>query len=133
MDKRYIELFTLIAQTTANIAEQVMEEHKKNNEEKGYQTAETMRNDFLDLHDKLGTDEVLNKADYARLLVGTIIVTNQLDARIKSEQKALQGYKIDIIPKLDQINNADASETTELAENLFKIKEDIESNEKDSE
>lgn len=133
MDKRYVELFTLIAQTTANLAEQVMEEHKKNNEEKGYQTAETMRNDFLNLHDKLGTDEVLGKADYARLLVGAIIVTNQLDARIKSEQKALQGYKIDIIPKLDQINNADASETTELAESLFEIKEDTESNEEDSE
>lgn len=133
MDKKYVELFTLIAQTTANIAEQVMEEHKKNNEEKGYQTAETMRNDFLNLHDKLGTDEVLDKADYARLLVGAIIVTNQLDARIKSEQKALQGYKIDIIPKLDQINNADASETTELAESLFEIKEDTESNEEDSE
>jgi len=133
MDKRYVELFTLIAQTTANLAEQVMEEHKKNNEEKGYQTAETMRNDFLNLHDKLGTDEALDKADYARLLVGAIIVTNQLDARIKSEQKALQGYKIDIIPKLDQINNADASETAELAENLFEIKEDIELNEEDSE
>ena len=133
MDKRYVELFTLIAQTTANLAEQVMEEHKKNNEEKGYQTAETMRNDFLNLHDKLGTDEVLDKADYARLLVGAIIVTNQLNARIKSEQKALQGYKIDIIPKLDQINNADASETVELAESLFEIKEDIESNVEDSE
>lgn len=133
MDKRYVELFTLIAQTTANLAEQVMEEHKKNNEEKGYQTAEIMRNDFLNLHDKLGTDKVLDKADYARLLVGAIIVTNQLDARIKSEQKALQGYKIDIIPKLDQINNADASETTELAESLFEIKEDTESSEKDSE
>lgn len=133
MDKRYIELFTLIAQTTANLAEQVMEQHKKNNEEKGYQTAETMRNDFLNLHDKLGTDEVLDKADYARLLVGAIIITNQLDARIKNEQKALQSYKIDIIPKLDQINNADASETTELAESLFEIKEDTESNKKDSE
>ena len=133
MDKRYAELFTLIAQTTANIAEQVMDEHKKNNEEKGYQTAETMRNDYLNLYDKLGTDEVLNKADYARLLVGTIIVVNQLDARIKSEQNALQGYKIDIIPKLDQINNADTTEITELAESLFKIKENVESNKKDSE
>ena len=133
MDKRYVELFTLIAQTTANLAEQVMEEHKKNNEEKGYQTAETMRNDFLNLHDKLGTDEVLDKADYARLLVGAIIVTNQLNARIENEQKALQGYKIDIIPKLDQINNADASETVKLAETLFEIKEDTESNEEDSE
>ena len=133
MDKRYIELFTLIAQTAANLAEQVMKEHKKNNEEKGYQTAEIMRNDFLNLHDKLGTDEVLNKADYARLLVGAIIVTNQLGARIKSEQKVLQGYKIDIIPKLDQINNADASKTTELAESLFEIKENTELNEEDSE
>lgn len=133
MDKKYIELFTLIAQSTANIAEQVMEEHKKNNEEKGYQTAETMRNDFLNLHDKLGTDEALSKADYARLLVGVFIVTNQLDARIKNEQKILQGYKINIIPKLDQINSADATETAELAERLFEIKEDIESNEKDSE
>ena len=133
MDKRYVELFTLIAQTTANLAERVMEEHKKNNEEKGYQTAEIMRNDFLNLHDKLGTDEVLNKADYARLLVGAIIVTNQLGARIKSEQKVLQGYKIDIIPKLDQINNADASKTTELAESLFEIKENTELNEEDSE
>ena len=133
MDKKYIELFTLIAQSTANIAEQVMDEHKKNDEEKGYQTAETMRNDFLNLYDKLGTDEVLNKADYARLLVGAIIVTNQLDARIKNEQKILQGYKIDIIPKLDQINNADTTEITELAESLFKIKENVESNKKDSE
>mgnify|MGYP006935970659 CR=1 FL=1 len=132
MDKRYIELFTLIAQTTANLAEQVMEEHEKNGEEKGRQTAETMRNDFLNLHDKLGTDEVLNKADYARLLVGAIIVTNQLNARIENEQKALQGYKIDIIPKLDQINNAETTDITELAESLFEIKEDVESNEKDS-
>ena len=133
MDKRYVELFALIAQTTANLAEQVMEEHKKNNEENGYQTAETMRNDFLNLHDKLRTDEVLNKADYARLLVGAIVVTNQLETRIKKEQQALQGYKIDVIPKLDQINNADASKTTELAESLFEIKEDIKSNEKSSE
>lgn len=133
MDKRYTELFVLIAQTTANLAERVMEEHKKNGEDKGYQTAETMRNDYLDLHDKLDSDEVLNKADYARLLVGAVIVTNQLEARIKNEQKALQGYKIDIIPKLDQINSAEAAETAELAEKLFRVKEDVESNEKENE
>ena len=133
MDKGYVELFTLIAQVSANLAEQVMEEHKKNNEEKGYKTAEMMRDDFLGLHDKLGTDETLNKADYARLLVGTIIFVNQLEARIKKEQDALQSYKLDIIPKLDQINNADASKTLELAESLFVIKENTESNNKDSE
>ena len=133
MDKKYMELFTLIAQATANLAERVMEEHKKNGEDKGYQTAETMRNDYLNLHNKLDSDEVLNKADYARLLVGAIIVTNQLDARIKNEQKALQGYKIDVIPKLDQINNAEATETAELAEKLFRVKEDIKLNENENE
>ena len=133
MDKGYLELFTLITQVSANLAEQVMEEHKKNNEEKGYQTAEMIRNDFLELHDKLGTNEALNKADYARLLVGAIIFTNQLETRIKKAQDALQSYKLDIIPKLDQINNADASKTLELAENLFVVKENTESNNKESE
>ena len=133
MDKGYIELFTLITQVSANLAEQAMEEHKKKNEEKGYKTAEMMRDDFLNLHDKLSTNETLNKADYARLLVGTIIFTNQLEARIKKEQDALQSYKLDIIPKLDQINNAEPSEALKLAESLFVVKENIESNNKDSE
>jgi hypothetical protein len=35
-----------------------------------------MRNDFLDLHDKIKNQEQLKKADFARLLVGTIIITN---------------------------------------------------------
>lgn len=133
MDKRYVDLFSLIAHTTANLAEYVMEEHQKNNEEKGYNTAVTMRDDYLNLRDKINGNESLSKADFARLLVGAILVTNQLDARIKNEQKALRGYKVDIIPKLDQINNAEAEQVSELAEKLFEIKEEAESNEKDSE
>lgn len=134
MDAKYIELFSLIAQTTANLAEQVMNVHKDNNEQKSYETAQTMRDDYLNLIEKIKDDNnELVKADYARLLVGAIIVTNQLDARIKNEQKALQGYKIDIIPKLDQINNADATETLDLANKLFKIEEEIESNEEKTE
>ena len=124
MDKRYRELFTLIAQTIANTAEQVMDLHKSNNEENEYKTAEVMRDDYLNLHDKLTSEEELVKADYARLLVGTIIVSTQLDAKIKNEQKALQGYKIDIIPKLDQINNEpDNDKAKQLAEEIFSIKE----------
>lgn len=125
MDKKYKELFGLITQTVSNLAERVMEEHEKNNEVEAGKTAEIMRNDFLDLHDKLDTDEVLNKADYARLLVGTIIVVNSLESRIKNEQTALTGYKVDILPKLDQINNAEESNIEALAEELFKVKEEI--------
>jgi len=125
MDKKYQELFSLVAQNVANTAEQVMELHKNNNEENEYKTAEVMRDDFLNLKDKLTSDENLEKADYARLLVGAIIVTNQLENKIKNEQNALQGYKIDIIPKLDQINNEpDANKAIELATELFTIKEE---------
>lgn len=131
MDKRYIELFTLISQSVANLAEQVMNDHQDKGEVKGQETAQIMRDDYLNLHDKLSAGEDLIKADFARLLVGAIIVTNQLDARIKNEQKALDGYKLDIIPKLDRINNTEADQVTSLAEELFKVKEEEKSDEKE--
>lgn len=129
MDSRYLELFTLIAQQIANLAEQVMNDHQDKGETKEQETAQTMRDDYLNLHDKLTTNQELDKADYARILVGTIIVANQLDARIKNEQKALDGYKLDIIPKLDQINNTEYDDVPALAAKLFTVKED--SNEKE--
>lgn len=123
MDKKYIELFTLISQSVANLAEQVMNNHQDNGEIKEQETAKMMRDDYMKLHDKLAVNEDLTKADYARLLVGAIIVTNQLDVRIKNEQKALDGYKIDIIPKLDRINNAKEDEISSLVIELFSVKE----------
>ena len=123
MDKRYVELFTLISQSVANLAEQVMNDHQNKGETKEQETAQIMRDDYMNLHDKLTAGEDLVKADFARLLVGAIIVTNQLDARIKNEQKALDSYKIDIIPKLDRINNVEADEVPSLAAELFNIKE----------
>ena len=129
MDSRYLELFTLIAQQIANLAEQVMNDHQDKGETKEQETAQTMRDDYLNLHDKLTSNQELNKADYARILVGAIIITNQLTARIQNEQKALDGYKLDIIPKLDQINNTEYDDVPALATKLFTVKE--ESNEKE--
>ena len=129
MDSRYLELFTLIAQQVANLAEQVMNGHQDKGETKEQEIAQTMRDDYLNLHDKLTTNQELNKADYARILVGAIIVANQLDTRIKNEQKALDGYKLDIIPKLDQINSTEYDDVPALATKLFTVKE--ESNEKE--
>jgi len=129
MDSRYLELFTLIAQQIANLAEQVMNDHQDKGETKEQETAQTMRDDYLNLHDKLTTNQELNKADYARILVGAIIIANQLDARIKNEQKALDGYKLDVIPKLDQINSTEYDDVPALAAKLFTVKED--SNEKE--
>jgi hypothetical protein len=131
MDKRYRELFTLISQSVSNLAEQVMNDHQDKGEDKQQETAQIMRDDYSNLHDKLVNEEELNKADFARLLVGAIIVTNQLDARIKNEQKALDGYKVDVIPKLDRINNTEEEEVASLAEELFKIQEEKKSDEKE--
>ena len=125
MDARYNELFKLMAQTVANTAEKVMDLHKEKNEEKEYETAQIMRDDYLDLLNKLSEKADLTKSDYAKLLVGAIIVVNQLENKIKGEQKALEGYKIDIIPKLDQINNeTDVEKAVQLATELFEIKEE---------
>ena len=125
MDSKYLELFTLIAQQIANLAEQVMNDHQDKGETKEQETAQTMRDDYLDLHDKLTSNQELNKADYARILVGAIIIANQLTARIQNEQKALDGYKLDIIPKLDQINNTEYDEVPTLATKLFTVKEEL--------
>ena len=124
MDSRYLELFTLIAQQIANLAEQVMNDHQDKGEIKEQETAQTMRDDYLNLHDKLTSNQELNKADYARILVGAIIITNQLTTRIQNEQKALDGYKLDIIPKLDQINNTEYDDVPALAAKLFTVKEE---------
>ena len=74
MNAKYRELFTLIARTTSNLAEEVMNLHKQNEEEKEFKTAQVMRDDYLNLHDKLTSEEALTKADFARILVGAIIV-----------------------------------------------------------
>ena len=129
MDKRYRELFTLISQSVSNLAEQIMNDHQDKGEDKQQETAQIMRDDYSNLHDKLVNEEELNKADYARILVGAIIIVNQLTARIQNEQKALDGYKLDIIPKLDQINNTEYDEVPALAAKLFTVKE--ESNEEE--
>ena len=135
MDKRYVELFSLITQSTANLAEQVMD-NNKDKESKEYKNAQIMRDDYQALHDKLTNEEILNKADFARIHVGAILIVNQLEARIKAEEKALRGYKLDVIPKLDQINNAEINEVESLAASLFEVKEEEEeedNSEEDSE
>ena len=125
MNKKYVELFSLIAQSTANLAEQVMNIHTDDEEAKERKTAQIMRDDFQALHNKLEAAEDLTKVDFARLLVGAIIIVNQLEKKIQSEEKALQSYRIDIIPKLYQINNAESEEEAlKLAAEIFEINEE---------
>ena len=127
MDKKYLQLFIELAHAVETLSEQVMEYDRKKNDEKGEQTAQSMRDDYAKLYDKLRSDNVvLTKSEYAKLLVAAYIIVNNIEDRIKGERKAIEGYKIDIIPKLSRINDetTNDADASALAEEIFKIQQD---------
>lgn len=130
MNQKYIELFREIAHNTEIMAERVMEYDKQKDDKEGLKTAETMRNDFSNLYDKIRADnfnsKTLTRAEWAKILVGSMIVTNNIEQQLENQRKALQGYKMDLIPKLNRIMEETKTdeEATKLAENLFEISED---------
>ena len=123
MDKKYIELFKELTRATAVAAEQVMDYDKAQNNENGFNTAKTIRDDFESLYNRLDEEYKMNKADAAKLLIGTMIQSNQLQDRIQSLKKAMTGYQTDLIPKLQEIidNAGTDEEVAEMANKKFII------------
>ena len=129
MHSKYIELFKEIANATAISAEQVMDYDKQKDDAKGYDAAETLHKDFIELYDKIrdkNFDGQLAREDFARLLVGTLIIMNQLNDRITALKKAMVGYQTDVMPKLQDIvdNTKTNEEAMAMAEEKFSIKEE---------
>lgn len=130
MDKVYVSLFTEMAHATEVNAERVLEYNKKIGDLKGYSAAKIMRNDFAALYDRFRSpdfdSDTLTKADYAKLLAAAVIVSQQIEKTIEAQKKALQGYKIDTIPKLDRIVNCkNDEEAMKLANEIFQTKEEV--------
>ena len=129
MDNKYLILFREIARTTEVLAERVMAYDKEKNDEKGEQTAQTMRDDFAKLHDKLSASNLdtnsISRMEWAKILVGAMVISNNLSEEIEQRKKALSGYKIDLIPKLNRIINETKTdeEAITLANELFEISE----------
>lgn len=125
----YEKLFEEIAHSNEILAERVMELNREKGDEKSEQTASIMREDYSNLYDRIRDENFeliqLERNDWAKLLIGTMIIIQNLEDKIQGEQKAVQGYRIDIIPKLQRI--IDETKTDEeaqsLVENLFKIEE----------
>ena len=113
MDKKYIDLFKNLAQATAASAETVMDYDRELKDEDGLKTATFMRNDYQALADSLEENYELNKGDAAKLLVGAMIMVNQLQDRLNALKKAMTGYQTDVIPKLKKI--VDEAENDEEA------------------
>lgn len=122
MNEKYKTLFALIAQNMENIAERAMEDDKAKNDMQAYKTAKEMRSKYARLHDLL-TSKTVNytpvKNDIIDIFIGANIITQQIEARIKQEQTAIQGYKLDLIPKLKQ-----AMENEDEIEKIFTIQEE---------
>lgn len=125
MDKKYITLFKELAQATAASAETVMDYDREKGDQKGLDTATIMRDDYQALAESLDEEYQINKSDTAKLLVGAMIITNQLQDRINSLKKAITGYQTDVIPKLQKIVDEAKSdeEVTKMVNKLFIIED----------
>lgn len=127
MNKRYVTLFQELAKVTATTAETVMEYDRVNKDEEGLKAATQMRDDFQDLADKINDDYVLTKNDVAQLTVAAMIVTNQIQDKIKALQHALTGYQAELIPQLQEI--LEKAENDKAVAKMAEEKFSIENNE----
>ena len=126
MDKKYVTLFKELARATAVSAETVMDYDKQKGDEKGLQAATTLRDDFQTLYENIkeaGDTYIPTKNDSARLLVGAMIMANQLQNKIEGLKTAMAGYQTDVIPKLKDIveNTENDDEVKEKVNQVFII------------
>ena len=117
MDKSYRSLFTEMCKTAQVLAEQVMDYDKKQGDEKGFATAEMMRNDYQKLEDVLSEGKELTYIDYTKLLAAAYIVMNNIQDRINVQKSVVENYKINIIPKLSRIMD-ETKDNEELMKSL---------------
>ena len=129
MDKKYVTLFKDLAQTTAMSAESVMEYDRKINDEKGLETATIMRDDFQNLVDIIkaaGDDYAPTQPEAAKLLVGAMVMVNQLQNKMNTFKQAITGYQTDVIPKLRKIVDeagSDNEKAKQMANEIFIIED----------
>lgn len=126
MHQKYAELFTELVHSAELIAEQVMDYDKKKNDEKGMKTAQIMRDDYAKFYDKIRAKDfdfnTLKKADYAKILVATFIIANNMQDQITNMQNVLNGYQQDIIPKLQKVMKVEEEDKmAEVANEVFQI------------
>lgn len=122
MDEKYIKLFSEISKTISALAESVVEYNYNKKDTEGIKASTTMKEDYAQLYDKLTNKDfdfdTLTRADFAKLLIGAIIVVKRIEERISKEQEGLKNYKDILIPQLEKIVNE--SENDEQARDFSK-------------
>ena len=123
MDRLYVNIFSEISHAISLTAAQLIQSDKKIDVDEHAVTV--MHEDYDKLYELLKDRNFnpvnLERTDYIKLLVGAIIVAKNLEQKIETETKALNGYKTDTIPKLERILNEteNSEEARQLAYELF--------------
>lgn len=89
MTDNYKELFSLIAHGAANLAEEV-----------GSETSFKMRDDFLDLKDKILKNEEITLADVSKLYIATSLAITNFENQIKKIEKVKKLYQVQLLDNL---------------------------------
>lgn len=122
MESKFIDLFKELAKATAVTAEQVMDYNHEQDDNEGFEKAQIMRDDFMALYDKLSSEDFdgkLEKADYARLMVGAYVISNNMRNRLTLLKNSIKGYEETLIPKLQEILNAEEKDIQSVAEKIL--------------
>lgn len=117
MNIKYKELFIAIAEGAASLAETAMEIEQKQNQTS--KAAETMRNNFNELRDKLINDESLSSKNIADLYLGATILANNFDNQIKKIRVVQSLYRDNLIPKLKDCIKSPIEDRSKNFEEIF--------------
>lgn len=125
MDKSYLDLFKELAYSIESLAESLLELNNSNDDIKGVEGARIMKKDFSELYDRLRAkdfnDTSITRNDFAKLLVSSLIMSQQIEKRIGEQQRVLKNYKNIVIPRLQRILNESKNneEAQEIAQKVF--------------
>lgn len=126
MHEKYLQLFQELIHAVEILSEQVMEYNHQKQDAAGEETAQKMRDDYAEFYDRLRESNYqINLKDVAKLLIATYVITENMQTKIKQQQLALNGYKDDIMPKLNRLATEAKTdeEAQKLAKEIFQIKE----------
>lgn len=115
MDKQFSNLFLQVVTNCEVAAEESRDQDNP--------AAEELREKFGALRDKLTADPnaTLTRSEYLQILVGCMIVKNQLLTEILKYQETVQHYSMVVIPRLERIMNEtkNDAEAAALAKEIF--------------
>lgn len=119
---KYMELFQIICQRLELNAERAMEANKSNGKLEEYKNAKQMREDFGAVYDKITSNTVLTKDDYATITKGTVVIINLLEKEVKDKTMVVDYYKSDILSKLGEVLKLeDGEEFSKKVEEIFSL------------